>query len=223
MTSNLLLLETPQVLRGIGSPRHELEWGGLYLDIVSFQEYVTPPPHTLIYTGREQSLSRLGLERDKVNFVGFEFNYGDYQYWAGNGEGGERFIDDLRWLHETQGLDLQELLPLGYIRSGSSNRPMTFKLMDDKNQTILEKIMEAKDARDKAITPQSTESDSLEQALSSSEIQLPKHFLLASIALASVLSAGISYWMESCGPSSEHMNTIHQLTETGEIKMDLKK
>ena len=214
MATNLLLLETPQALPGIGSPRYELGWGGLYLDIVSLPEYVTPPPHTLIYTGREQSLSRLGLERDKVNVVGFEFNYGDYQYWDGNGEGGERFIDDLRWLSETQGLNLQELLPLGYIQSGSIDRSMTFKLMDDKNQTILKKIREA---RGETIHYQSTESAPLEQALSSSEIQLPKHFLLASIVIASVLSIGMSYLMESCGPSPELKKTVHQPTETVKI------
>lgn len=99
MATNLILLEMDQHLAGMGSPRYDREWGNLCIDTLSFQRYMEDEdlPHTKLYVGVNQSLHGLGIEREGVHLLGFEFNSGDYAYWRGENEGeNSRFVHDLR-------------------------------------------------------------------------------------------------------------------------------
>src|SRR3989344_5601207 len=117
MATNLILLETKQILVGMGSPYYDRQWGNLRIEILSFQRIEDENlPHTKLYVGVNQSLHGLGIEREGVHLLGFEFNSGDYAYWRGENEGeNSRFVHDLRWVRDRKNVDLSRVSPLGYL------------------------------------------------------------------------------------------------------------
>lgn len=144
MAKNLLLLETSQHLVGIGYPRYEREWGNLYLDTFLYAGYRISEdedlPHTKLYVGSNQSLHRLGISREGVNLLGFEFNSGDYQYLKSSSQ----FVEDLRWVRDKKQLDLNLVSPLGYLTSQYAEAGDYFRLEQKDNGFILERIVEAR-------------------------------------------------------------------------------
>lgn len=143
MATNLILLEMDQHLAGMGSPRYDREWGNLCIDTLSFQRYMEDEdlPHTKLYVGVNQSLHGLGIEREGVHLLGFEFNSGDYAYWRGENEGeNSRFVHDLRWVRDRKNVDLSRVSPLGYLTPAAAG---TFRLEQESYGLILGKILEA--------------------------------------------------------------------------------
>ena len=143
MASNLLLLETTQHLVGVGYPRYEKEWGNLYLDTFSYARHIILEdedlPWTKIDVGGHQSLHQLGIPREGVNLLGFEFNSGDYKYWKSS----TQFIEDLRWVRDKKQVDLSGLSPLGYLIQDQNSPWKSYRLEQKENGLILEKIVEA--------------------------------------------------------------------------------
>ena len=144
MATNLILLETKQILVGMGSPYYDRQWGNLRIEILSFQRIEDENlPHTKLYVGVNQSLHGLGIEREGVHLLGFEFNSGDYAYWRGNEGENSRFVDDLRWVRDNKKVNLQTLSPLGYLTEEDVESDDSFRLEQESNGLILEKIIEA--------------------------------------------------------------------------------
>lgn len=143
MATNLILLEMDQRITGMGSPHYDRQWGNLCIETLSFQRYMEDEdlPHTKLYVGVNQSLHGLGIEREGVHLLGFEFNSGDYAYWRERGNEGEncRFVDDLRWVRDKKKVDLQLVSPLGYLE----NVGKVYTLNRESYGLILEKILEA--------------------------------------------------------------------------------
>lgn len=143
MATNLLLLETTQQLQGLGNPRYDFQWGNLYLDTFSYQRHGILEdedlPWTKLYVGINQSLQRLGIPREGVHLLGFEFNSGEYGYWRSSAE----FVEDLRWVRDKKQVDLRRVSPLGYLTSEDVKPGDSFRLEQDGNGLILEKILEA--------------------------------------------------------------------------------
>ncbi len=138
MATNLLLLETDLPIRGKGNPMWYHSWGNLYLDTLSYRKYLEEEdlPWTKLYVGVNQSLHALGIPREGVNLLGFEFNSGDYDYWRE----GTQFVHDLRWVRDKGIVDLSRISPLGYLSQAGREK---YTLEQDAYGLILEKILEA--------------------------------------------------------------------------------
>ncbi len=141
MAMNLLLLETDQRIIGLGNPRYIREWGNLQLYTFSYGKKMEDDdlPWTKLYVGVNQSLDLLGIQREGVNLLGFEFNSGDYAYWRD----GPRFVHDLRWVRDRKGVDLSRVSPLGNLHFEGVPPGSSARLEQEAYGLILEKILEA--------------------------------------------------------------------------------
>ncbi|MDO8655831.1 MAG: hypothetical protein Q7K45_01205 [Nanoarchaeota archaeon] len=141
MATNLILLETKQILVGMGSPYYEWQWGNLRIETLSFQRIEDENlPHTKLYVSVNQSLHGLGIEREGVHLLGLEFNSGNYAYWRSSSQ----FVEDLRWVRDNKQVDISALLPLGYLTSEDVKPGDSFRLEQNENRIILEKILESR-------------------------------------------------------------------------------